>query len=148
MNPIEANMPVLYRHRGRWEGTYRFVDTSNQLLDQYDFRIHCEFPDDPDVAYRQTSEYFWPDGRQQTLCFEAQYRDGRVVWDNGRIAGKLWELDDETVYLTFGFHDDPDVHVTEMIQISPCGQHRGRTWHWFRKFELYQVTLVEERRVG
>jgi len=58
----------------------------------------------------------------------------------------MWELDDEAMYLTFGFHNDPDVHVTEMIQISPCGQHRGRTWHWFRKNELYQLTLVSEQR--
>lgn len=139
-------MPVLYRHLGQWEGTYRFIDTKCQILDQYDFVIDCEFPDQSDVAYRQTSQYFWPDGRQQELCFEAQYLSKQVVWNNGRIAGKMWELDDESIFLTFGFKGDPDVHVTEMIQISPCGQHRGRTWHWFRNHQLYQLTLVSERR--
>lgn len=151
MNIIQKEMPVLYRHRGQWQGTYRFIDTECQILDQYDFVIDCDFPEpEPNrqhkVAYRQTSYYSWPDGRQQQLCFEASYENKHVIRDNGRIAGKMWERDNETVYLTFRFHDAPDVHVTEMIQISPCGQHRGRTWHWFRKHELYQLTLVSEQR--
>lgn len=147
MNHLKTDMPVLYKHLGKWSGTYRFVDTQYELLDQYDFIIDCEFPDEGTVAYRQTSQYFWPDGRQQQLCFEAEYHDKAIVWNNGRIAGKMWELDEETLYLKFRFLDQADVHVTEMIQISPCGQHRGRTWHWFKQNQLYQLTLVNEQRV-
>lgn len=148
MNPVVQNLPLVYSNRGRWTGAYTFVDVMGVVLDQYNFDIDCEFPEDePEVHYRQSSHYDWPDGRTQDLVFEACYEDRVLVWDNGRIAGRMWEIDDETIYLTFRFIDDPAVHVTEMIQMSPCRQHRARTWHWFRDHILFQRTLVHEARV-
>jgi hypothetical protein len=58
----------------------------------------------------------------------------------------MWEVDDFTLYLRFGYRDDPTIEVCEMIQISKDGQNRARTWHWFRDEKLFQVTLTNERR--
>ncbi len=153
MSIIRTKLPLLARSEGLWEGTYRFVTPQLQLLEQYDFRIRISFPSDGQggITYRQESDYTWPDGRTQSLAFEAQYRDdnGRaVVTFDGRIAGKMWELDDRTIYLNFRFAADPDVDVCEMIQLAANNTDRARTWHWFRKGKLFQLTLVEERRVA
>jgi hypothetical protein len=34
-----------------------------------------------------------------------------------------------------------------MIQISRNGQHRARTWHWFRDDVMFKITLTKERRM-
>jgi len=149
INPVRSRLPLLYRHKGLWRGRYWFVDPDFRLIDSYAFEIECSFPDDEaGVHYRQTSHYRWDDGRTQAVVFEARLQGDRLCWDNGRIAGRMWAVDDETLYLRFRFHDRPAVHVTEMIQLSPCGQHRARTWHWFRDQRLFQRTLVKEARVS
>ena len=150
MSIIKQNMPLLARHEGTWAGTYRFITPQLELLDEYTFRINVMFPDDGKggITYRQESFYTWPDGREQALIFEAQYTgDGLVTW-KGPIAGRMWELDDRTIYLTFSFEEQPGVDVCEMIQLAPNNHDRARTWHWFKDGKLFQLTLVDENRVS
>ena len=146
MNPIPKELPLLARHAGTWEGTYRHIAPDFSLIDSHHFRILVEFPEEGSCHYRQSSHYWWEDGRTQDIIFEALCSDGKLRWDNNRIHGELWAVDDMTLYLSFGFADDPEVTIYEMIQLSPCGQHRARTWHWLRAGELFQITLVEESR--
>ena len=150
MSVIKEKMPVLARHEGTWAGTYRFITPQLELLDQYDFRINVLFPDDGNggITYRQESFYTWPDGRSNELTFEAQYNgDGQVTFD-GQISGRMWELDARTIYLTFWFADQPGVDVCEMIQLADNNEDRARTWHWFKDGKLFQLTLVDERRIA
>ena len=44
MSIIKHNMPLLARHEGTWEGTYRFITPQLELLDEYDFRIQRAVP--------------------------------------------------------------------------------------------------------
>lgn len=150
MSVIKQNMPVLARHEGIWEGTYRFITPHLQVVDQYDFHIEVSFPDDTrgGTTYRQLSKYTWPDGRTGAIDFEAEYQDGAVVFDTDMISGRMWEIDDNTLYLTFGFPDQPGVCVCEMIQLADNNADRARTWHWFKDGKLYQLTLVDECRVA
>lgn len=150
MSQIHAEMPLLVRHEGVWEGTYTFIAPTLEVLDRYDFRIRVSFPDDGQGGrtYRQESDYRWPDGRTQSLVFEGTLGDGGLRFDNGRIQGRMRELDETTLYLAFGFTAEPEVEVCEMIQLSADGQHRARTWHWFRNGKLFQTTLVDERRAA
>lgn len=144
MTGIAEVMPLLARHAGRWLGTYTHCGLRHDVLDRHDFAIDVSFPDP--CTYRQDSHYAWPDGRRQTLTFEGVLENEAIVFNNGRIAGRIWALDAETLYLTFRFSAEPVVHVCEMIQLSANGRDRARTWHWFRNGKLYQRTLVEERR--
>jgi len=147
----EANpgtLPLLSRHAGVWRGVYTHMAPDRTILDRHDFRILVELPGEPACAYRQSSSYWWEDGRKQSLVFEAQYdaEADQVHWDNGRIAGHIYSLDAETLYLTFRFAAT-QARVCEMIQLSPCGKHRARTWHWLdQQGELEKITLVEEAR--
>jgi len=145
---IETRLPLLARHGGVWTGTYTFVSPALEVLDRYDFRIRVTFPEDGmgRRTYRQQSDYKWPDGRTQSLDFKGLLEGDAIVFDDGRIAGRMWALDDQTLYLTFGFSAQPGVQVCEMIQLSADGQTRARTWHWLRDDALYQITLVDERR--
>ena len=147
MNPIQTNMPLLARHAGIWEGEYTHLAPDRTVQDQHLFRILVELPEDREAAYRQTSHYWWPDGRTQQLRYEARYAEGRLAFDTGRIHGRLWEIDDRTLYMRFAFHADPAGYVCEMLQLSPDGRNRARTWHWFREEVLWRITLVRERRV-
>lgn len=145
--PVRSSMPVLAKHEGTWEGAYTFVDLRGEVQDQYDFSIDVALSAEDRHAYQQTSRYRWKDGRKQELYFEAQHQEGQLVWDNGRIAGRMWQLDDRSLYLRFGFAAMPDVECFEMIQISEDGETRGRTWLWYRSQVLYQSVLVDERRI-
>ncbi len=147
MNPVRQYLPLLARHAGIWEGEYTHIAPDRAVQDQHLFRILVELPEDGEAAYRQTSHYWWPDGRTQQLVYEARYADGCIVFDTGRIHGRCREIDERTLYLRFGFHADPAGYVCEMLQLSADGRHRARTWHWFRNDELWRLTLVRERRV-
>lgn len=139
---------LLSRHVGIWSGQYRHIRPDLSVIDHHAFTITVEMPEDGSCSYRQSSHYDWPDGRTQDLVFEADFAPGedRLVWDNGRIAGEMYALDQQTLYLHFRFAHDPDVQVCEMIQLSACGRDRARTWHWLRKDKLEKLTLVDERR--
>ena len=148
MSIIKQEMPLLARHEGIWIGTYRFVTPQLALLDEYNFRIHVSFPDDGKggITYRQESYYTWPDGREQELMFEAEYDGNGQVTFAGQISGRMWELDERTIYLNFWFEDQPEIDVCEMIQLAENNNDRARTWHWFKGGKLFQLTLVDERR--
>lgn len=150
MNVLHTELPLLTRHAGVWEGLYTHVAPDRTVQEQQLYRIKVEFPDHGPAHYRQTSHYWWPDGRTDQLVYEAAWRaaDRRLAWDSERIAGSLWALDDVTLYLTFAFKSDPGAYVCEMIQLSPDGVHRARTWHWFREHALWRITLVQERRTS
>jgi hypothetical protein len=147
MNLVRAHLPLLARHAGIWEGEYTHLAPDRRVQDQHLFRILVEIPDAGPVHYRQSSHYWWPDGRSQQLAYEGSFRDGGVHIDTGRIHGTCRAIDGETLYISFGFHADPAGHVCEMIQLSPDGIHRARTWHWFRDHVLWRITLVREHRV-
>jgi hypothetical protein len=148
MSIIKQKMPLLARHAGIWAGTYRFVTPQLEQLAQYDFRIKVSFPDDAKggITYRQESYYTYPDGREEELTFEADYTGAGLVEFSDRISGRMWELDDTTIYLKFRFDDQPGVDVCEMIQLAANNNDRARTWHWFKDGKLFQLTLVDEHR--
>ncbi|HSN72988.1 MAG TPA: hypothetical protein VLT59_15835, partial [Steroidobacteraceae bacterium] len=111
MNVLYQEIPLLARHAGVWEGTYTHILPDRTVVDQHAFRIHVELPEDGDAVYRQTTHYWWPDGRTHDLVFDAYYADKRIWWNTDRIRGALWALDDVTLYLTFTFGSDADDYV-------------------------------------
>ena len=144
---IREKMPVLVKHEGEWKGKYILVDAEGQVLDQHDSYLTCSFPSDGSSDYFQVNRYTWADGKTEEHQFPGTYKDGRVYFDSPRIYGYCWEADDLTVILTWHYRHDPDNWLYEMIQISADGQHRARTWHWFKDGELIRRTLVKEKRV-
>ena len=144
-NHVQKNMPNFYRHVGKWIGTYRHCTPTGALNDSYEVRITVEFPTDGSCDFRLITHNVWSDGRDSRGLYEAHFRDGRL-WFDGDLLGSLWEIDEFTAYLRFRFRDDPSIEVCEMLQLSPDGKHRARTWHWFRDKILFQVTLTDERR--
>ena len=144
---IYEGLPLIALNEGRWDGTYRFVKPDGTLVEQYDFKIKVSLSRDNARAYRQDSHYTYPDGRKAAIVFEAAYENGEMVWDNGRIFGKLWQISPDTAYLTFGFNAMPDTVCHEMIQTQPNGIDRGRTWLWYKNGKLDRYTLIDEHRV-
>ncbi|MGC1218203.1 MAG: DUF3598 family protein [Phormidesmis sp.] len=159
MSDIRAEMPVLVRHEGQWAGTYTTVDNEGKVLDRHQSLITCRFPAGADYPYYQTNRYTWPgadgakDGAKdvtekkvEEYQFPGLYRDKSLWFDTERIEGRAWEADSCIVILKFAYKDIPDAYVYEMIHISDCNNHRGRTWHWFKQGEIYQRTLIKEER--
>ena len=146
MDTVREVLPLLYRHKGRWQGEYIHIDNAANILDRHDIEILVEFPDDHGIAYRQTSKFRWDDGRRQEIRFEAGLEGDRLKWNDGGIAGELWAIDASNLYLWFCFADAPNDLITETIYLSDCGKHRTRTWHWLRDGALYKRTLVNESR--
>ena len=148
MATIRAEMPVLARHEGEWEGVYTHVDLNNVILDQHRSHLRCRFPEEGAFAYHQINTYIWDDGRREEIHFPAVYRDKRIWWDTDRIRGSAWEIDARTVMLTWSRKDLPGSYLYEMIQISEDNAKRGRTWHWFVDDELVKRTCIKERRIA
>ena len=148
---IRDEMPLLARHEGVWDGTYRHYDAAGKLADEHQSRVVCRFPDEGSHAYVQTNQYNWADGRSQIRDFPAQWRDGRLWWDNELITGWATELpmDDKgrTMVLYWQFVADPGLYLYEMIQLSDCGKKRSRTWQWIRDGEIEARPALDEKLV-
>jgi hypothetical protein len=144
---IRDEMPVLVRHEGEWVGRYIYVDAAGQIVDQHASHLTCSFPADGSGDYFQINRYTWDDGRTEEHRFPATFKDGKIWFDSERILGHAWEVDDKTVILTWHYKTDPGNYLYEMIQLSPCGNHRARTWHWFDNGELVRRTLIKETRL-
>jgi hypothetical protein len=121
------------------------------VLESQLFRIRVEvFDATARPVYRQTSRYWWPDGREFELVYDADF-DGagdRIVIDTDRMTGSCRAIDDDVLYIEFGFRATPRQRVGEMIQLSRDGRHRARTWHWYEDERLARLTLVRERRTS
>jgi len=144
---LRREMPVLARHEGDWEGEYLHLNTAGKVLDRHGSHLSCMFPFEGQYAYYQINRYRWDDGKREELHFPAVFRDGRIWWDTSRIAGSGWEVDENSVMLKWSRKDVPNSYLYEMIQLSRDGQSRYRTWHWFQNGELFQRTIINERRM-
>lgn len=145
------NMPLLARHEGVWDGTYSYFNAANEKIDEHASRLLCRITGDDDTPYHQTNHYRWSDGRYETRDFPATYRDGRIWWDNKLIQGWAAEVPldsfNRTMMLYWQRTGDPSLYLYEQIQISDCGQHRCRTWHWIRNGQLETRTAIQEHFV-
>ncbi|MEQ8754870.1 MAG: DUF3598 domain-containing protein [Coleofasciculus sp. G1-WW12-02] len=146
MSSIKDEMPLLARHEGDWVGTYILVDNQGTVLDKHESHLSCQFPDTGSYHYYQINRYHWSDGKREEHKFPAIYRDKALWFDTERIQGKAWEVDSATIILHFTYKTIPDSYLYEMIQLSPCNNHRSRTWHWFKSHQLFQRTLIQEER--
>ena len=144
---IRNEMPLLARHEGQWEGVYIHVDPQGAIVDQHKSLLTCTFPDSGPFDYFQTNVYTWDNGKQESLTFPALYRDKRIWWDNERITGSAWEIDQKTIMLTWTRKDLAGSSLYEMIQLSDNGIHRARTWHWFENDILVKRTLIKEEKL-
>lgn len=145
MTDMARRFPVLARGCGHWTGTYTHLDAAGALIDEHAVETRSDFPADGTADFRLRIHNRWADGRESRIELLADYRNDRLEWRD-RLVGWMDEIDAQTVYLNFTYADDPSIRVCEMIQVSPDGMHRARTWHWFRDDVLFKVTLVRERR--
>ncbi len=152
MTQIKQAMPILARHEGVWDGWYRYYDADGNQTDEHRSRLICRFPDDGPYPYHQTNHYTWDDGKTEDRDFPADYRDGRVWFDNELIVGWAAEvgLDEfnRSVMLNWTRKGDEGLYLYEMIQISDCGKYRCRTWQWIRDGKIALRTLIDEHKVS
>ena len=145
---IKDEMPLLARHEGEWEGTYTFIDRDGNVTDRHRSHLTCAFPaDGGEFPYQQTNHYEWDDGRTETINFPARYADKKIHFDTDRINGSAWEVDENAIVLTWVYKAQAGITLYELINLSPDGDHRARTWHWFKDGKLFQRTIINERRV-
>lgn len=147
MTEAARRFPVLARGAGLWTGTYTHLDPTGALIDEHEVDTQSEFPSDGSADFRLRIHNRWQDGRESQIELLADYRNDRLEWRD-RLVGWMQELDEQTVYLNFTYENDPSIRVCEMIQVSPDGQSRARTWHWFRDDLLFKVTLARETRTA
>lgn len=144
---MNDTLSLLSRHRGIWEGRYTHFDaTTLTVIEQQIFSIRVEVFGDGQPSYRQTSRYWWPDGREQELQYEGSMHGDALQIDTGRMWGHCRAIGPDTLYMEFGYTATPERRVTETIHLSTNGEHRARTWHWLRSGELERITLVRELR--
>jgi len=151
LSPIRKNLPLLAKGEGVWEGVYRYYDAdTGEKVDEHKSRLICRLPDDAKPAdYHQTNHYYWADGREETREFPANYRDGRIWWDNEYIKGWCGPMrpddNDLSMCLFWERKGEQGVYLYEFIQVDADGQSKARTWQWFRDGKCYMRTLIDEK---
>ncbi|MDC0074022.1 DUF3598 domain-containing protein [Alphaproteobacteria bacterium] len=146
MSEIKKFMPVMARHEGNWVGEYIHVDMSGLIIDQHKSELSCTFPDKGPFPYFQKNLYTWESGKTEEILFPGTFKDNKVWFDNDRIKGYVWELDQRSLMLTWVRKDIESSYLYEMIQLSENNNSRTRTWHWFKDDECFQRTLIKEKR--
>lgn len=146
-------MPLLAKNEGVWEGWYRYYDAkTGKLVDEHRSRLVCRLIDDEKgQRYHQTNYYYWDDGRTDVRDFPADYRDGRIYWDNDLIKGWCAKMQPDDAERSSCLHwerkDEPGLYLYEMIQNNDAFDTRHRTWQWFQDGVCYQRTLIDEKLV-
>ena len=152
MNPLQEAMPTLLRHKGVWEGWYRYYDANGDKIDEHRSEVICRFPEDGEYAYHQTSRFIWADGRTEVREFPTRLQGDRLIL-SGIIEGWAAEvsLDEHrrTVMLYWRRQEHSELYLYEMIQISDCSRYRNRVWQWFTDDgRLARRTLIDEQKVS
>ena len=147
---ITDDMPILARHKGVWDGTYRYYDPKGDKTDEHRSRLLCRFKSDNE--YHQTNYYYWADGKKEIRDFPAGYdaQKKRILFTDtieGWAAEVKLDEHNRTIML-YWIRPQEQIHLYEMIQISDCGTKRNRVWHWFKNDTLFQRTLVDERKIS
>jgi len=152
MTDLKTAMPLLSSQEGIWEGWYRYYDADGNKIDEHRSRLVCRFPKEGPVPYHQTNHYFWSDGRKEIREFPADFRDGRLTFDNDLITGWAAEVPLDEHHRTIMLHwvrkGEPDVYLYEMIQVSDCGRYRTRVWQWLAGGRTRMRTLIDEEKVS
>lgn len=152
MSDIRKGMPILARQMGVWDGWYRYYDENGKLMDEHQSRLVCRIPSSGPYEYHQTNHYTWADGRKEVRDFPANYRDGRIWFDNELIKGWAAEvpLDEfnRTLMLYWKRKGEPDTYLYEMIQIDDEAKLRTRVWQWIRGGKIRQRTLIDEHKIS
>ncbi|MEV4573202.1 DUF3598 family protein [Nonomuraea jabiensis] len=145
---LRADMPLLARHEGEWEGEYLHLDREGNLIDRHRVQMTCAILDDS--VYHQTNRYVWDDGRTEVHEFPGTYLGGgRCGFDTERIKGEFRELDGSTIYLSWQYKaEGEDLRLYEMIVLSEDGKSRSRVWQWIKDGVCVKRTLINERRVS
>jgi hypothetical protein len=141
-------MPSMALHRGVWAGVYRHLDAEGALIDLHRVRIRCEFPDAGPYAYIQHNHFIWDDGRELKAVLPGIFKDDRLHWDTPTFRGYSWETFDGIVLLNLERKDEPGANFFEMITMGGSGEHRARTWQWFKDGRLYKRTLCDEQLIS
>lgn len=140
-------MPVMLSHQGVWEGIYTHLNDRTEIIDQHSARVTCEFPDDGPFVYIQHNHFTWSDGRELKATLPGVYKDHRLWWDTDTFHGSAWQTKDDLILLNLERKDEPGAHFIEIIAMGDTGEHRSRTWHWFKDGRLYKRTLCDEKRI-
>ena len=145
---LHETMPLISSNEGVWEGWYRYFDIDGNKIDEHRARLLCRFPDEE--TYHQTNYYFWDNGESEVKDFPTRIEDGKLIFYTN-IDGWAAEVDldtyGRTVMLNWTRHNEPDLYLYEMIQLSDCRKHRARVWQWFKDGRLLKRTLIDEHFV-
>ena len=151
MNVIEDfrnAMPSMLKHEGVWEGIYTHVNAKTEVIDKHKVSIRCEFPASGPYPYIQHNHFTWDDGREYRATLPGVFKDGRLWWDQETFHGSAWETRDGIILLNLTRKDEPGAHFFEMITMGDTGEHRSRTWQWFKDGRLFKRTLCDEWRIS
>lgn len=144
-----SGFPATRAHEGVWEGVYTHLNAAAEIEDRHKALVVCDFPTEPEAAfYRQHITFTWQDGRQRQDIFEGRATGPFLYYDTPTFHGRSWETEDGLVLLNLQRKDEPGANFFEIIVMGASGEHRARTWHWFREGRLYRRTLCAESRIA
>lgn len=141
----KIDFPVFARHAGIWEGTYTLIDAkTGGILDHHKSRLTCRT--NGIDQYHQQNVYTWDDGRVETKEFPGEFSDGALRFDNPRLKGQAFEVDDDVIMLTWVYKDSPQDSYYEIITLE-SDTHRCRTWQHFENGVFAKLTVIDERKM-
>jgi hypothetical protein len=129
---------------GVWEGTYTHLTPDGKVLDQYASRQECRLEGD---HWYERIIYQWPDGREQTLDFRAQFAGDELIFEDARFHGESFRVTDEISIFSYYWKDRPQVRVVETI-VCDLQDRKSRVWQTFEDGALVKVAVIAEKRAA
>jgi hypothetical protein len=152
MGVITKTMPLVADQAGVWDGEYVHLDANHTIIDRHKSRLVCRLhEDDPSAAkLAQSNIYTWADGTQEIRYFETLFKDDRLWVENDLIKGWVGpdnlDLTKRTILVGWVSKLDPTLSFYEFITVAADGNAKNRTWHWYRDGQLFQRTVINEKR--
>lgn len=144
-------MPVLARMEGVWDGQFRRVDASGELIEAVASRVIARFlPDGEAYDYHQVNITRPGEEGEQRIESWGKWDVDRLRFSNARLNGWAQDLAaDEsglTAVFSMTFTDGSGLTVSEIVSLGEDGNSRMRATQYIRNGRIVRRTLIDETR--
>ncbi len=140
------------QNQGVWKGVFRRYDAEGKLTAEFPSEIIARIEDQGGKQLlRQTNRYSPPNAPQQVIESTGEVRDGRIWFENERLAGWSMNIPADTTgrgaVIVMDYKDGSGQYVYEIVAHSADGKRRSRATQYFKDGKIVRRTLIDEEKV-
>jgi hypothetical protein len=140
------------QNQGVWKGVFRRYDAEGKLTEEFASEIIARIEDKAGKqVLRQTNRYSPPNAPQQVIESTGEVREGRIWFENERLAGWSMNIPADTsgrgAVIVMDYKDGSGQYVYEIVAHSADGKRRSRATQYLKDGKIVRRTLIDEEKV-